>query len=43
MKVFDTMDTEALFELCLFTVYRVAGYALLNLADDVALLALIFC
>ena len=39
----DTMDTDALFELFLFTVYRVAGYALMNLADDVALLALMFC
>lgn len=43
MKVPDAMDAEALFELCLFTVYRVAGYALMNLADDVALLALMFC
>jgi hypothetical protein len=43
VKVPDMMDTEALFELCLFMAYRVAGYALMNLADDVALLALMFC
>jgi hypothetical protein len=27
----------------LFLAYRFAGYALLNLADDAALLALMFC
>ena len=37
------MNTEELIELCLFMAYRAASYALLNLADDVALLALMFC
>ena len=37
------INTEELIELCLFMAYRAASYALLNLADDVALLALVFC
>jgi hypothetical protein len=37
------MNFEYLTELATFHAYRLAGYALLNLADDVALLAFMFC
>jgi hypothetical protein len=37
------MNFDCLTELAMFHAYRVAGYALLNLADDVALLAFMFC
>lgn len=37
------MNFEYLAELTMFHVYRPAGYALLNLADDAAMLAFMFC
>jgi hypothetical protein len=37
------MNFEYLAELTMFHVYRLAGYALLNLADDAAMLAFMFC
>jgi hypothetical protein len=37
------MDLELLFDLAGYYAYRVAGYALLNLADDAAWLAFMFC
>jgi hypothetical protein len=37
------MNFEYLSEVAMFHAYRVAGYALLNLADDVAMLAFMFC
>jgi len=37
------MSIEYLADIVMFQAYRVAGYALLNLADDVAMLAFMFC
>jgi hypothetical protein len=37
------MIFEQLLEHALFTAYRVGAYALLNLMDDPALLAIVFC
>ncbi len=37
------MRTEYLFDLATFHAYRLAGYALLNWADDAAILAFMFC
>jgi hypothetical protein len=37
------MTAEYLFEQAVMLSYRWAAYALLNLADDAALLALVFC
>jgi hypothetical protein len=37
------MNFEYHAELAMFHAYRVAGYALLNLGDDVAILAFMFC
>lgn len=37
------MTLQALIDQVLLHSYRLAGYALLNLVDDAALLALMFC
>jgi hypothetical protein len=37
------MNAEYLFERLTVLSYRVASYAMLNLADDAAMLAFIFC
>ena len=37
------MNAENLFERLTVLSYRVASYAMLNLADDAAMLAFIFC
>ena len=37
------MTADSLIDLAVFHAYRVAGYALLNLADDAAILAFMFC
>jgi hypothetical protein len=37
------MNIEYFAELVMFHAYRVAGFALLNLADDAAILAFMFC
>ena len=37
------MNTEYLIDLATFQAYRLAGYALLNWADDAAILAFMFC
>lgn len=39
----STVDTAALISLAQYWAYRAGGYALLNLVDDPAWLALIFC
>jgi hypothetical protein len=37
------MNTEQLITFATFHAYRLAGYALLNWADDAAILAFMFC
>jgi len=37
------MTVDKLFEQLVFSAYRLASHALLNWADDPALLAIIFC
>lgn len=37
------MPFEQLIELALFTAYRLGGWVLLNMMDDPALLAIVFC
>jgi hypothetical protein len=37
------MNIEYIAELVMFHAYRLAGYALLNWADDAAILAFMFC
>jgi hypothetical protein len=37
------MKTEYTIDLAMFHAYRLAGYALLNWGDDVAILAFMFC
>jgi hypothetical protein len=37
------MTFEYFVEYAVFTAYRLGAYALLNLADDAALLAIMFC
>ena len=37
------MTFEYFIEYAVFTAYRLGGYALLNWADDPALLAIVFC
>jgi len=37
------MPLEHLIERALLLTYRLAGYALLNMADDAAIMALMFC
>jgi hypothetical protein len=34
---------QSFFDQALFTTYRIAAYALLSLADDAAILAMMFC
>jgi hypothetical protein len=37
------MHFELLIEQAIFTAYRLGGWALLNVMDDPALLAIVFC
>ena len=37
------MKIDSLMDLAIFHAHRVAGYVLLNLADDAAILAFMFC
>jgi hypothetical protein len=37
------MSLDDLIEQCIFLAYRLSGYALMQLADDAAILALMFC
>ena len=39
----QTMTTDQLIDFATFHAYRLAGYALTNLAEDAAILAFMFC
>jgi len=43
IEIATPMSFNDLFENCTFLAYRLSGYALSQLADDAAILALMFC